>query len=227
MNKQVNNAVRATLLVAITLVLAACGGGNSAPPAVIPEITSIAISPLSGEMEYGSTKEFTVTFEGKGNFSREAAWNVRQCGSKLEATTNTLKVKAVDNNCPDGKMIVEVKSVADATKTATATISLKNQQPPTGNDLITQENVNAWITTNKVAPDTLTTVCGTKVPGNPDDGWKPFANSAERVLRAAVLEAPVKARMNAKTLELYVVTKPFAAVLQANPVITFNGTTCS
>lgn len=144
----------------VAVLIAGCGGGGLPPGAVAgPAPISISISPVSTSVQLGATRLFTATLQGGPSTGPGGASFVVQGGAAngmIDANglyTAPLAMPAI----PFVNIIAT--SIADSTKTATATVSLTQ---PTGStvfpvlfDVVTQgawQAVTAPVTTGVPLP---------------------------------------------------------------------------
>ena len=101
------------------LVLAGCGdadGGSSGSNS----ITSITITPAATQVYPGKTRSFRYTVNGTGSPNSNATWRVASGGGTVDANGLFTAPAAV------GTSQVEVTSVGDPTKKATAQVQITN-----------------------------------------------------------------------------------------------------
>ena len=85
-------------------------------------ITGIAINPTSAEVTKGQTQQFNAAVTGTGEFDNGVKWSVSG-GTASTINANGLLTVGADETAET--LTVTVKSAADNTKTATATVTVK------------------------------------------------------------------------------------------------------
>ncbi len=112
-----------SLLIITTLVLTlSCGGGKGTPPT--PQVISVTISPSGASVWTGGTQAFAATLSGTSN--QAVTWKV------VEASGGSINAAGL-YTAPGtaGSFHVQATSVADATKSAQAPVTV-SVQPPAG-----------------------------------------------------------------------------------------------
>lgn len=212
------------------LLFTACGTSGGQPPVQNPGVTEVKItSNVTGtEVQNGQLIELTAEVVVTGNASKEFTWTIDKGAEKVEKSGNMLKVRVM---ATEGDVVVSATSKADATKKTGVTYKVVKKDVPVGNpNEVTKATYQKWMTDNGVKADTAVRVCSQNVPGDPDNNWTPFTNSAEKVLAATTMEERVFVKMEAGVVHVYAVFKPFTAVLRSadgsKPAVTFSSPAC-
>lgn len=110
------------ILVAAGIIFAGCGGGGSDGE------VAITISPSSVNVTTGSTQEFTATVTGTGN--RAVNWSIVEgaAGGTITSTGTGTALYTAPQVWNTFQIVAT--SLADPTKTATATVRVGPPLPP-------------------------------------------------------------------------------------------------
>jgi hypothetical protein len=118
----------------------ACGGGHSSPPPA-PQVVSVALSPSGASLWTNGTQAFQATVSGTTNTA--VTWSV---GEAAGGTISAAGLYTAPGSA--GNFHVKATSVADATKTAEAPVTVSVQPPPgacNGADLGAGANLNGFL----------------------------------------------------------------------------------
>ena len=97
--------------------------GGETPDPEVTVVTGITIDPVSAEVVKGNTQQFTAEVSGTGDFSKAVAWSV---SGGTASTINADGLLTVGAGETAETLTVTVKSVADNTKTVTATVTVNS-----------------------------------------------------------------------------------------------------
>jgi hypothetical protein len=130
MSRQLPRTWTSIVLAMLIAGLASCGGGGSASPPPPPTI-SVVVSPSTASLVVGGTQQFSATVSGTSN--QGVTWSVNNVTSG-NSTVGTISAQGVYTApavlpASGSQVTVGAASVADSTKTASATVSLSNPVP--------------------------------------------------------------------------------------------------
>ena len=129
-----------------------------------PTVTNVSVSPETATVKVGGTVQFTAEVSGTGDYKKGVTWSVR--GGISEGTTiseDGLLTVAEDETATE--LTVTATSVGDRTKSATAIVTVTQDEPEVHEIYIFGEGYDApFYATTGDTPNTLT-VCGE------DDNW--------------------------------------------------------
>jgi hypothetical protein len=126
-------AYRRSLVVATltVLMLSGCGGGGTtAPPpptTTKTTITSVSVTPVSGNLLIKSTEQFGANVQGTGSFSTAVSWFVNdvQGGNTTVGTITSNGLYSAPATVPNPSSVsVKAQSVQDDTKVGTAQVNI-------------------------------------------------------------------------------------------------------
>ena len=111
-----NFSLMLAAVAALALTFACSGGKSPAPPAPPPQVVSVAVSPKTVNLTVGDTQVFTAAVSGTANAG--VTWSVNTGGG----TISSAGVYTAPETA--GTYTVTVTSVADTTKSDTATVTV-------------------------------------------------------------------------------------------------------
>ncbi|MBQ3009946.1 MAG: Ig-like domain-containing protein, partial [Oscillospiraceae bacterium] len=108
----------------------------------VAEVTGISIDPASASVEQGKTQQFTATVSGTGDFNKDVAWAVSG-GTASTINANGLLTVGADETA--ATLTVIVRAAGDTTKTASATVTVKEPvHTHTYNGINEYDDENHW-----------------------------------------------------------------------------------
>jgi hypothetical protein len=123
--------IMALLILGLASFQLGCGGGgSSAPPPPPPPAVSISVSPSTASVLVGNTQQFTATVENTTNTA--VTWQVNGVtgGNSTSGVISTSGLYTAPDPAPNTATVtVSVVSQVDATKSATASVSLSYPAP--------------------------------------------------------------------------------------------------
>jgi hypothetical protein len=118
---------RSVCLLALAILLNGCGGSTGRTPEPPQTAVAVSISPTSATLTPSQTQQFQVAVTGSGNTG--VAWSVDNIAGG-NASVGTISSSGLYTApAVDGNHTVEVTSMADSTKTATAAVTVGTPQP--------------------------------------------------------------------------------------------------
>lgn len=120
------------------------------PP--VAAVTGISIDPAAAEVEKGQTLQFTATVSGTGDFSKDVAWAI---SGGTASTINANGLVSVGADETAATLTVIVRAAGDTTKTASATVTVKEPvHTHTYNGINEYDDENHWeACTDPACPD--------------------------------------------------------------------------
>jgi len=105
--------------------------GTTAPPPpspITPKVTSITVTPSTATVTKGQTRQFCSTVTGTNNPSQAVTWSVIG-GNSTNTNISSNGLLSVARNDPSSTLTVRAVSTADATKSASASVTLLDIPP--------------------------------------------------------------------------------------------------
>jgi hypothetical protein len=111
------------LIIISTLMITACGGGNSSTPT--PQSVSITVSPTNVDLVGSATQQFTATVSGSSNHAVTWSLTSSGCSGSACGTISSSGMYTAPNPVSANMTVnIVATAAADTTKTATATANL-------------------------------------------------------------------------------------------------------
>ncbi len=138
-------SLRTPTSLALSLALAACGGGDSSGPApdTTPRVTAVAVTPATATLVVGDQSQFTATVSAANGASTAVTWATSNASIANVSATGQVQAVAV------GSATITATSNFDATKSGTASVTV-NPRPA--------------VISVSIAPGTPTLVLGQSLP---------------------------------------------------------------
>ena len=108
-------------------------GGTDPDPA--PSITGVTVSPSTATVNKGSTRQFTATVTGTGNYNTAVTWSIS--GNISRGTTiSATGILTVDSAENASVLTVTATAVGDTTKSASVVVTVQYVEPAEGVKII-------------------------------------------------------------------------------------------
>lgn len=98
---------------------------STTPPTPAVTITGVTVTPATATVNKGATQQFTAAVSGTGNYNTAVTWSISgHTSSKTSINANGLLT--IGSNETAASITVKATAVGDATKYATATVTVNN-----------------------------------------------------------------------------------------------------